>query len=133
MEVIVSGRHLEVEADERLYAEGKFQQLGEEYTKLTTCRLVLTLERGQVIAEGHIHGKHVNLNAVGKADAIRVAVDAVFEKLERQLRRYLERIQTHRGPSLGETEQIVENMNAEKAEEDDIEDEDDEVELDLGA
>jgi putative sigma-54 modulation protein len=105
MEVIVSGRHLEIDSADRQYAEMKIQKLADEFGKLTSARVVFSEERGRVIAEAHINGKHMTLNATVRADAVRIAADGVFDKLERQLRRYLERIQTHRGPSLAEVEQ----------------------------
>ena len=124
MEVIISGRHLEVGAEDRDYADAKLKQLADEYGKLTTGRLVIDHERGRIIAEGHIQGKHMTMNATAKADDIRVAIDGVFEKLEKQLRRYLERMQMHRGPSLGEAEVLAEESSADSIDDADLETED---------
>ncbi|MBN2451370.1 MAG: ribosome-associated translation inhibitor RaiA [Lentisphaeria bacterium] len=112
METIVSGRHFEVDGSLREYAVAKFNRFEEEYGKLTSARLVVSEERGRCIAEGHILGKNMTLNASGRTDAPQTSIDVVFEKLERQLRKRLERIQEHRGPSLSQAE--IEEVEAEE-------------------
>jgi len=104
MEIIVSGRQFEVDAALRAYAEEKVTQLAAEYTKLTSARLVLSEERGRHIAEGHVCGKHITLNASAKVTIPHEAIDEVVEKLQRQLRKHVERIRDHRAIPLSEAE-----------------------------
>lgn len=133
MEIIVSGRHMEVEQPIREFAEERIQKLADEYRKLTTGHIVLSSERGRFIVDGHVNGKHITLNARAKADDSRAAIDGVYEKLERQLRKYVERVQNHRGPSLAEVES-AKQAEVEAEEEDDIgsaELEDEELEQNL--
>ena len=106
MEIIVSGRQLDVDAPLRAYAEAKVAPLTAEYGKLTSVRLVLSEERGRHIAEGHVCGKHVTLNASARAQTAAEAVDEVFDKLERQLRKHVERIHDHRAIPLSEAERL---------------------------
>jgi len=104
MEIIVSGRQFEVEETLRTYVEGKVERLAAEYSKLTTARLVLSEERGRHIVDGHVSGKHITLNATGRSHVAAEAIDEVFEKLERQLRKHMDRLHQHRAIPLSEAE-----------------------------
>ena len=95
MEIIVSGRHVDVDLVLKEYVEKKLGKLEQEYPKLTMARLVLEVERSWYIAEGHASGKNVTLDAKARTRDPRTAIDQVADKLERQLRKYLERIQSH--------------------------------------
>jgi len=96
MEVIISGRHIEVDEGIKAYATDKMQKLATEYPKLTTARVVLELERNWRLVEAHVNGKHLNLNAKAKSTDFHISIDPAADKLEKQLRKYLERIQEHR-------------------------------------
>jgi putative sigma-54 modulation protein len=113
MEIIVSGRQFEVEATLRAYVEEKVEKLATEYNKLTTARLVLSEERGRHIVEGHISGKHITLNATGRSHVVAEAIDEVFDKLERQLRKHVDRLHEHRSIPLSEAE--LRDLEAEAA------------------
>ena len=63
MEVILSARHFDVSEELKEYVGMKVGRLGEEYGKLTTARVVLSLERNWQVAEGHVNGKHLDLEA----------------------------------------------------------------------
>jgi putative sigma-54 modulation protein len=104
MEIIVSGRQFEVDAALRGYVEEKVAQLSADYNKLTTARLVLSEERGRHIIEGHVSGKHLSLNATGRSHATTEAIEEVFDKLERQLRKHVDRLHEHRTIPLNEAE-----------------------------
>ncbi len=96
MEIIVSGRHLEVDETLRAYAEDKLAKLELEYPKLTSARVVASSERGWQIVEAHLNGKHLSLNAKGRSKELTVSIDAAVEKLDKQLRKHLERLHDHR-------------------------------------
>lgn len=96
MEVIVSGRHIDIDDDLKAYTEEKMLKLADEYAKLTSARVVMEQERNWQIVEAHVNGKHLTLNATARSSDMSVSVDAAVEKLEKQLRRYLERVQDHR-------------------------------------
>lgn len=120
MEVIISGRHLDIDDALREYIQEKIARLAEEHPKLTTARVVLEFERSWRVVEAHVHGKHLNVDATAKTRDFVASVDGVFDKLERQLRKHLERIQEHR---LSGREQNIVNPPEEPVEEDDVDDE----------
>ncbi|MFA6929484.1 MAG: HPF/RaiA family ribosome-associated protein, partial [Lentisphaeria bacterium] len=67
----------------------------ENYAKLNSLRLVLSKERNWQIADAVLNGKNISLVAKGKSTDMCVSIANVFEKLDKQLRRYLEKIQDH--------------------------------------
>ncbi|MCK5801550.1 MAG: ribosome-associated translation inhibitor RaiA [Lentisphaeria bacterium] len=96
MEVIISGRHLDVTEDLHGYIEERTAKLELEDPKLTSIRVVLSHERNWHIAEMHVHGKHLALNAKSEMDDMYASIDSVFEKLHRQLRKHLDKLHDHR-------------------------------------
>ena len=96
MEVIVSARHFEVGDDLRSYAETKVTELALEHPKLTTARVVLEVQRNWHLAEVHVNGKHLDMVATAQTESMYASIDAATEKLEKQLRKHLEKIQDHR-------------------------------------
>ena len=103
MEIIVSGRHFEVSDDLKKYAEDRLRKLGEEYPKVTTARLVFHMERSWHIAEAHVTGKHIELEAKAQTQDMYTSTDEAFAKIEKQLRKHLERMHEHKGAAhLGE-------------------------------
>jgi putative sigma-54 modulation protein len=104
MEIIISGRHLDVSTDLKAYAEEKLAALGTDYSKLTTARMVLEMERSWHLAEAHINGKGVDMEATARTRDMYTSIDEAVAKLEKQLRRYLDKVQAHRRGQVKETE-----------------------------
>jgi putative sigma-54 modulation protein len=96
MELIISSKHFNVSEDLKDFIERKLRKLEEEFDKLTSLRLVLYIERGMHVAEAHLFGKHIEMEAAARTPDMYTTIDAVSEKLERQLRRHIERIREHR-------------------------------------
>ena len=92
MELIISGKHLEIDAELRQIAETAAAKLEENFAKLSSLRLVLSKERNWQIADAVLNGKNISLVAKAKSSDIRVSIANVFEKLDKQLRRYMEKI-----------------------------------------
>lgn len=121
MELIITGKHIEVDEALKALAEEKFQKFSAAYPKLTSAQMVLTTERNWQVAEAHIRGKHIALNASEKSPDMAVSIDGVLDKLERQLRKHLERLHEHRGMHLAEAEAEILRGEAEEADDGDRE------------
>ena len=93
MELILSGKHLEIEDTDRALAQKLADQLAADYMKLNSLRMVLSAEHGQAKAEAILTVNNTSLNASAVADSVPVAITAAVEKLDKQMRRYLERLQ----------------------------------------
>lgn len=119
MEIILSGRHFEIEDELKQYVEERFQKLAETHFKLTTARIVMEMQRNWKVVEAHVNGKGVEFDANAQTDDIRVSVDEVIDKLEKQIRRHLGKVHNHRpeqrlsetlkDEGLPEDEEVVEN------------------------
>jgi len=119
MEVIISGRHLDVDDGLRELIQEKLAHLKEEYPKLTTARVVLEFERSWRVVEAHVHGKQLSLDATAKTRDFVASIESVVDKLERQLRKHVERIQEHR---LTEREQNIVHPPEDPVVDDDLDD-----------
>ena len=93
MELILTGKRVEIKDDMREVAQKAADRLSADYAKLSTLRMVLSSERGLEFCEALLNGNNVNLNASAKAESIPAAIAAVYDKLDKQMRRYLNKIQ----------------------------------------
>ena len=96
MDVIISGRHLEIDGSIRTYVQEKLTKIESEFPKLITARVVVDSERNWRVVEIELHGKHLTLVAKAKSPDVFVSIDDAVKKLEKQLRKHLERLQEHR-------------------------------------
>lgn len=93
MEFLLTGKHVEIADEERELAQKLADKLSSDYVKLSTLRMVLGSERGLKSCEALLNGNNVSLNASAKADSTLAAIAATYEKLNKQMRRYLTKIQ----------------------------------------
>ena len=93
LELLLTGKHVEPTDEEQALAKRLADKLDADYTKLSTLRMVLDTERGKFSCEALLNGKHVNLNASAKADSLAAALYTVYDKLDKQMRKYLTKVQ----------------------------------------
>ncbi len=101
----MKGRNVEVSDSVRSYAESKFKRL-ERQLDDPRIELELHVEKNPRIADDHsaeaaIFTKHDTLRAHADGPAFEAAIDALVDKLERQVVRYRERRQrkpAHKSP-----------------------------------
>lgn len=96
MEIIVSARHFHVSDDLKQRAEEALAKLAVEFPKLTSARVVLEMERNWHLVEVNLHGKNLELVAKARSRDMYISLDDAVDKLEKQLRRHLEKVQQHR-------------------------------------
>lgn len=95
MEIIVSCRNSEIKAGIKKHAEDRAAQVGDMYNKLTSLRVILNVEKGEEKAEFILHGKNIDFEADSSGDNLYLAIDRAADKIEKQLRKYLDKIQDH--------------------------------------
>ena len=80
----------EVEEDEPLreFIEKKGEDLGNEFREVSKIEISLTPNGVGFIANGHVTGKGTDIATQVKASELTPAVDSVFDKVERQLRKH---------------------------------------------
>jgi putative sigma-54 modulation protein len=97
MEIMISGRHLNVSDDMKAYVEEKLAKVISMFPKLTSVRVIVDHQKAWGLAEITLHGKNVELVSTGKAEDLYVAIDEAVEKMEKQLHKHVEKIHNHRG------------------------------------
>jgi ribosomal subunit interface protein len=93
MELLLTGKQYTIEQEQKDLCEKLANKLAADYTKLNSLQVVISKERGWYLAEARLTGKNISLNATSKATDINAAINKFYEKLDKQMRRYLERIQ----------------------------------------
>lgn len=97
MQLNITGRHLNVTAALKDYVTSKISRLERHYDHITNVRVVLTVDKLEQNAEAIVHagGGH-EIFADAASDDLYKAIDALSDKLDRQLIRHKEKLTSHR-------------------------------------
>ena len=96
MQVATTFRHMEPSDALRSYAEEKLERVKKYIDEPIGAQVYLTVEKIRHIAEITLNAKGITIKASEATNDMYAAVDAVLDKIERQLRRYKERIKEHK-------------------------------------
>ncbi len=116
MQVIISGRHVIVTEQMRAHFEEKIASMLENKAiKVSNVRGVLSVEKGRHQAELIVSAKSHSFEAQTETYDMYEAMDSVVDKIDSQIRKYIDRQQEHhRNGSLKEEElEMAANNEAE--------------------
>lgn len=102
MNITITGRHINISDSLKAYAEKKIDRLVKYFTQLIDAHVILFVEKQNHVAEVIINGDGVQFHGREQAADLYSSIDLLFEKMERQIVRYKERHQAHKGPEKGE-------------------------------
>lgn len=113
MKIIVNGRHLEITPALKSYAEEKLGKFDRYLSNITEAVVTLSIEKYRHKAEVLLKANGVMIQAEGVTGEIYSSIDGVVEKLEKQVKKYKEKMCSHRkgegkpetAPVRGEPEQ----------------------------
>lgn len=91
MQITVSGHHIEVTPALRDYVNSKFTRLQRHYEQITNTDVTLVVEKMIQKAEATIHVAGANLFATSESNDMYAAIDALVDKLDRQLIKHKEK------------------------------------------
>jgi putative sigma-54 modulation protein len=94
MQMTISGHHLEVTDPIREYVTTKLSKLERHYEQITSTSVILTVDKLQQKAEATVHVSGGDLFAIAEHTDLYAAIDALTDKLDRQLIKHKEK---HRG------------------------------------
>ena len=94
MQLNVTGHHLEITTPLKDYVESKFQRLQRHHDQITTTNVILTVDKMVQKAEATVHIAGADLFAHAESEDMYAAIDAMADKLDRQL---IKHKQKHRG------------------------------------
>jgi len=91
MQLNISGHHVDITDALRTYAEEKIQKLQRHYDHITNAHVVLTVEKMRRRAEATLHVSGAELFADADNEDMYAAIDALIDKLNRQLIKHKEK------------------------------------------
>jgi putative sigma-54 modulation protein len=102
----VKGRNLVLTEAISTYAADKIGRLGKYLANGTRCEVEIWTEKNPSIAdnqvvEATIFTKGPVIRAREASPDVRASIDLVFEKLERQVKKYRGKLVSHQGPDMG--------------------------------
>ncbi|MEP0203413.1 MAG: ribosome-associated translation inhibitor RaiA [Halioglobus sp.] len=95
MQLNVSGHHVEVTDPLREYVESKFERLQRHFDQITNTEVTLIVEKLVQKAEATVHISGADLFAAAESDDMYAAIDALADKLDRQLIKRKEKSRGH--------------------------------------
>jgi len=98
MNITITGRHISVSDNLKDYAEKKIIKLEKYFHQLIDAHIIMYVEKLDHGAEVIINGDGIQFHGREKAADLYSAIDLLFEKMEKQVSRYKEKHQAHKGP-----------------------------------
>ena len=95
MQLTITGHHIDVTDSMREYVETKFVKIERHFDNLTGVHCILTVEKLQHKAEATINLTGGTLHADAISDDMYAAIDALVDKLARQVTRHKEKLTDH--------------------------------------
>jgi len=101
MQVIITGRHMEVTNALREYVTTKIEKLG-KYLNILEAHVILSVEKYRHTAEVTIQAKRTKIHGQEETGDMYQAIDTVIDKIEKQIKKRKEKITSRRPKSVGE-------------------------------
>ena len=91
MKINISGHHVEVTEALKSHVESKMTKLETHSDQITSAQVTLTVEKNRQNAEATIHVTGADLHANAESEDMYAAIDALVDKLDRQLLKHKEK------------------------------------------
>ena len=95
MNVTITGRHMEVTDALKAYIENGLEKVRGHFNKVIDADVVLGVEKHRHTAEVSLHANGLRVHSKETSSDMYASVDAVLQKLDKQVRKYKERINRH--------------------------------------
>jgi putative sigma-54 modulation protein len=112
MQITTTFRHLDPSDALKSYAEEKLDRVNKYIDEPVVAQVFMTVEKIRHCAEVTITAKGITIKASEETNDMYSAIDAVVDKIERQLRRYKERIKDHKPASESLDRQVKKSIVA---------------------
>jgi putative sigma-54 modulation protein len=96
MQVIITGHHLEVTEALKAYTDTKFDKLARHFDNVTDVHVILSVEKLIQKAEATLQLSGAKLFAEDHQEDMYAAIDAMVDKLDRQIIKHKEKTGHHR-------------------------------------
>jgi len=95
MQININGHHVEVTPALRAYVTEKMQKIERHFDKVNSINVILNVEKLQHQAEATVKAAGRTIFAAETAKDMYASIDMLVDKLDRQVRRYKDRITDH--------------------------------------
>ena len=95
MQINLTGHHFDVTDSLRDYVNGKFEKLERHFDHINNVHVVLTVEKLNQIAESTVHLSGTEVHAKAENSDMYASIDALIDKLDRQILKYKGKINKH--------------------------------------
>lgn len=96
MQITISGHHLEITDSLRDYVDSKLERLNNHHDRITSTNVTLSVDKLIQKAEATVHVSGKDLFAEASHEDLYAAIDALADKLDRQLIKHKEKQRSHR-------------------------------------
>jgi putative sigma-54 modulation protein len=98
MAVEITGRHVDVSDSMRDYAQKRIAKLTDEFPTVDKVHVIMDIQKYVQMAEVVIHAsRHIRVEAKVQSENMYASIDEVVDKVEKQLRRALDKRHEHKG------------------------------------
>jgi len=100
MQIELTGNHVDITPALRDYVESKFGRIERHFDHLIGIHVILSIEKQRHKAEATVHARRVRIFADAVEEDMYAAIDAMMDKVDRQVKKHKEKITAHR-PAAG--------------------------------
>lgn len=97
MQISVTGHHVDITDALKSYVDSKFERLERHFEHVTNVHVILSVEKLRQKAEATMHVNGANVFADSVHEDMYAAIDTLTDKLDRQVLKHKEKMQSHRG------------------------------------
>ena len=97
MQLSLTGHHVDLTDSLRAYVDTKFERLERHFDHVTNVHVILSVEKLEQKAEANMHVSGAEIFADSTHEDMYAALDALVDKLDRQLIKHKEKMKRHRG------------------------------------
>lgn len=97
MQINLTGHHVDITDPLKDYVESKFERLERHFDHVIKVHVILSVEKLRQKAEARIHMNGADVFADAVHEDMYAAIDGLIDKLDRQVLKYKEKRQSHRG------------------------------------
>ncbi|HEX9779132.1 MAG TPA: ribosome-associated translation inhibitor RaiA [Geopsychrobacteraceae bacterium] len=106
MQIAVTFRHMETSDPVRNYVEEKLARVKKYIEEPIDAQVVLSVQKIVHRAEVTMVAKGLTMKSVEETSDMYAAIDLMVDKIERQLKRYKEKLKKHKNPHGGVSRQV---------------------------
>jgi putative sigma-54 modulation protein len=97
MNLTLTGHHLEITPAIRAYVVSKLERVARHFDHVIDVSVVLSVDKLQQIVEANVHLRGKEIHVESAEPDMYAAIDALADKLDRQVIKHKEKLTDHRG------------------------------------